>query len=141
VLVCFDSSALVKLLVDEEGSEAVVRLWDAADAVIASRLVVPEVRAALEAATRASRLRPVQLRQALDAWRDYAAALRMVEVTATLAQSAAELTGRLVLGGADAVHLASALALSDGRPVLAAFDSRLRAAGLAVGLRLAPADR
>lgn len=64
----------------------------------------------------------------------------MVEVTATLAQSAAELTGRLVLGGADAVHLASALALSDGRPVLVAFDARLRTAGLAVGPRLAPAE-
>lgn len=108
--------------------------------MIASRLVVPEVRAALEAANRASRLGPVQLRQALDGWGEYAAALRMVEVTAALAQSAAELTGRLALGGADAVHLASALALSGGQPVLAAFDSRLRAAGLAVGLRLAPAD-
>ena len=51
-LVYFDSSALVKLLVDESGSEAAAILWDGCDAAISSRLVYPEVCAALAAASR-----------------------------------------------------------------------------------------
>ncbi len=51
-LVYFDSSALVKLVVEEEGSELAARLWDGCDAALTSRLAYPEVRAALSAAGR-----------------------------------------------------------------------------------------
>jgi predicted nucleic acid-binding protein len=51
-LVYFDSSAFVKLLVEEEGSNVAATLWDGCDAAIASRLAYPEVRAALAAAVR-----------------------------------------------------------------------------------------
>ena len=46
-LVYFDSSAFVKLLVEEAGSELAAELWDGSDATVASRLAYPEVRAAL----------------------------------------------------------------------------------------------
>jgi uncharacterized protein len=49
-LVYFDSSALVKLLAEEEGSDLAAQLWDGRDAAVASRLAYPEVRAALAAA-------------------------------------------------------------------------------------------
>jgi len=140
VLVCFDSSALVKLLVEEQGSQDAATLWDEADAVVASRLVVPEVAAALAAAARARRLDDAQLRAALATWHGYLPALRLVELTPELAALAADLAGELVLGGADAVHLASALALDGGQPVLAAWDRRLWAAARSAGLRVAPAD-
>jgi hypothetical protein len=40
-LVYFDSSALVKLVVEEEGSELAAELWDGCDAALASRLAYP----------------------------------------------------------------------------------------------------
>ena len=58
----------------------------------------------------------------------------------SVARLAADLTSRMLLGGADAVHLASALSLAPAEPVLVAWDRRLRAAGLLAGLRLAPAS-
>ena len=139
MLVCWDSSALVKLLVDEPGSHEAARLWDEADVVLASRLVVPEVRAAIEAATRAHRLARPERRRALSLWDRYASGLRMLELTPAVAAAAADLTARQVLGGADAVHLASALAVAEAGPVLAVWDGRLRAASRREGVRLAPA--
>ena len=62
----------------------------------------------------------------------------MVEVTAAVAEAAATLAGTLVLGGADAVHLASALTLADAAPILVAWDVRLRTAALEAGLIVAP---
>ncbi len=136
---CFDASALVKLVVEEAGSDVAARLWDQADAVVASRLAFPEVRAALAAARRAARLDAVAERQARNDWDELWAATRVVEVTASVAAEAAALTGRFVLGGADAVHLASALTLVDAGPILVAWDVRLRAAALGAGLIVAPA--
>lgn len=46
-----DSSAFVKLLIEEEGSDLAARLWDRCDAAIPSRMAYPEVRAALAALT------------------------------------------------------------------------------------------
>ena len=48
----FDSSALVKLVVEETGSDLAAELWDGCDAAVASRLAYPEVRSALAAARR-----------------------------------------------------------------------------------------
>lgn len=55
-LVYFDSSALVKLVVEEHGSDLAAELWDGCDAALSSRLAYPEVRAALAAAGLASAL-------------------------------------------------------------------------------------
>lgn len=139
MLVVFDSSALVKLLVEEAGSELAVRLWDEADALMASRLVVPEVAAALHAAHRSRRLDTPSLRAALETWAGYLPALRMVELSPARARQAADLTVEHALAGADAVHLASALVLDDADPVLAVWDRRLHAAARAAGVRTAPA--
>jgi uncharacterized protein len=59
-----DASALVKLVVEERGSEDVARLWDAVDSVLTSRVAHPEVRAALAAARRDARLDGTAYRQA-----------------------------------------------------------------------------
>ncbi|HEY9350511.1 MAG TPA: hypothetical protein VIP75_07455 [Acidothermales bacterium] len=65
---------------------------------------------------------------------------RVIELTDAVAAEAAGLAKQFVLGGADAVHLASPMAVLDMHPILAAWDHRLRAAALDAGLRLAPAD-
>jgi uncharacterized protein len=51
------------------------------------------------------------------------------------------LTHRHGLRGYDAVHLASALALTSTRIVLATWDADLRRAAVTEGLAVAPADR
>jgi len=43
-LVYFDSSALVKLMLDEPGSDLAAELWNGCDAALSSRLAYPEVR-------------------------------------------------------------------------------------------------
>lgn len=46
-LVYFDSSAFVKLVVEETGSDLAADMRDGCDAALSSRLAYPEVRAAL----------------------------------------------------------------------------------------------
>ncbi len=130
----------MKLLVEEEGSETAARLWDQADAVASSRLAYPEVGAALAAARRDGRIDVPGERQARRHWSELWSATRVVELTAGVAASAAALTTRHVLGGADAVHLASALTLADADPILVVWDRRLRTAALETGLVVVPAD-
>ena len=67
-LAYFDSSALVKLVVQEEGSDLAADLWDSCDAALASRLAYPEVRAALAAAGRNHDLGHDDLDTAEQAW-------------------------------------------------------------------------
>lgn len=137
-VVCFDSSAFVKLLVEESGSDVAARLWDEADVVVASRLAFPEVAAALAAARRVARLDLAAERRSRRGWDQFWSATRVVELTPAVAGAAATLAGRLVLGGADAVHLASAMLMVDAEPMLAAWDVRLRTAAMEVGLLVAP---
>jgi uncharacterized protein len=139
-LVYFDSSAFVKLLVEEAGSGLAAELWDGSDAAVASRLAYPEVRAALAAAARNHDLEDDDLDSAEQAWDNYWAATRPVELTAAVEQHAGELARSQALRGADAVHLASALAIRDPDLVVAVWDRRLHAGAQAVGLRVVPAQ-
>ncbi len=134
----FDSSAFVKLVVEEDGSDLAAALWDGCDAAVASRLAYPEVRAALAAAGRLHRLDPAAQRRAETAWEDYWAATRPVELTETVAAQAGRLAGQHALRGADAVHLASLLAVSTEATMFAVWDQRLRAGAQAVGVQVAP---
>lgn len=139
-IVYFDSSAFVKLLVEEDGSDIAAALWDGCDAVVASRLAYPEVRAALAAAGRGRRLDPSGQQQAEAAWDAYWSAVRPVELTDAVATSAGRLSAQYALRGADAVHLASVLAVGARHAVLAAWDDRLRAGAEAAGVQVAPRD-
>jgi uncharacterized protein len=139
-IVYFDSSAFVKLLVEEAGSTLAAALWNGCDAAVSSRLAYPEVRAALAAAGRADRLDAKQQSHAESLWEDFWAATRPVELTEAIAADAGELAARHSLAGADAVHLASLLAVSRTDTVFAVWDERLRAGAQAAGVRLAPAS-
>ena len=130
----------MKLLAEEAGSDLAAELWDACDAAIASRLAYPEVRAALAAAARNHDLADHDLDTAEHAWADYWAATRPVEFTLAVEQHAGRLAREHALRGADAVHLASALAIGDPDLVLAAWDRRLHTGAQRAGLRVAPAQ-
>ena len=139
-LVYFDSSAFVKLLAEEAGSDLAAQLWDGCDAAVASRLAYPEVRAALAAAARNHDLAEADLDDAERAWDRYWASTRPVELTVAVEQHAGQLARTHALRGADAVHLASALAIGDPGLVLAAWDRHLHAGAQAEGLLTAPAQ-
>jgi predicted nucleic acid-binding protein len=139
-LVYFDSSAFVKLLVEEEGSLLAAKLWDGCDAVVSSRLAYPEVRSAFAAASRNHDLPPKALASAERSWEEYWAATRPVELTSSVARHAGQLARDHALRGAHAVHLASALATNDPDLIVAAWDRRLHAGARAVHMSVAPAS-
>jgi predicted nucleic acid-binding protein len=138
-IVYFDSSALVKLLVEEEGSGLASVLWDECDMAVSSRLAHPEVQAALAALHRNHDLDDEAMADGLSLWADVRAAMRSIELTEGVEQEAGRRAIAHGLRGADAVHLASALALGDGQVIVAVWDQRLRAGALAAGLTVAPA--
>jgi uncharacterized protein len=138
-LVYFDSSALVKLVVEEAGTQLAASLWDGCDAALASRLAYPEVRAALAAAARNHDLANGKLTEVEAAWEEYWHAVRAVELTPAITHQAGDLAREHGLRGADAVHLASALAIGDPDLVVAVWDRRLHSGARAAGTRVAPA--
>lgn len=138
-LVYFDSSALVKLVVEETGSQLAAELWDGCDAALASRLAYPEVCAGLAAAARSHDLDDDGLAAAETAWDEYWAAVRPVELTGTVERHAGQLARKHALRGADAVHLASALVVGDPDLVVAVWGRRLHAGAQEAGALVAPA--
>ena len=138
-LVYFDASALVKLVVEEEGSGVAATLWDGCDAAMSSRIAYPEVCAALVAANRNHDLDDDGYATAVRDWEEFWAAVRPVELTRDVERRAGELAVCRALRGADAVHLASAMAVDVVDLVVAVWDHRLHAAAAAEQLTVAPA--
>jgi uncharacterized protein len=137
-LVYFDASALVKLVVDEEGSELAARIWDGCDAALSGRLAYVEVCAALAAARRNRDLSESTLHAALAGFDRFWDAMRIVELTEGVQIHAGQLARERALRGADAIHLASALAVGDAELLMAAWDRRLSTAARAAGLAVTP---
>jgi uncharacterized protein len=130
-----DTSSLLKLLIDEDGSEQTGRLWDTADALASVVLVAVEARAALAAAERGTRLTAAEHREAKAALHVLIDELSIVAITDDLIAQAAELAEREALRGYDAVHLAAAVAI--GADVLTSADTALCAAAERRGLHVA----
>ncbi len=130
-----DTSTLIKLIVDEQGSERAELIWQSADSVASVRLVVVEARAALAAAARGQRLSTAQLNVAKTELAAFVDDLHLVEVTAEIIASAAQLAEAESLRGYDAVHLAAALFV--GAAVLTSADRALCEAAGRQGLHIA----
>lgn len=118
-----DTSSLLKLLVEEEGSERAGVVWDTADVVASASVIVVEARAALAAAKRANRLTAAQYRKAKQELNALLNELTIVAITDELVADAADLAEREALRGYDAVHLAAALTVE--ATVLTSADSAL----------------
>lgn len=137
MILYLDTSSLVKLYVTEPHAEE-VKLWtDAATAVVTSRLALPEATSAFARRHREGDLTEddfIRARHALEA--DWARFV-VVEIDEHLA---ADLAARHPLRGADAVHVAAALAVRQlDSPVavsFSTFDMRQRAAARAEGLTI-----
>jgi uncharacterized protein len=104
-----DTSVLVKRYVHEDGSEAVQALFREAAPIASSRLAWVELHAALARRSREGTLTPAARKRIFKlAVADFEA-LRIVEATHDIAESAAELCHAHPLRSLDAMHLASAL--------------------------------
>lgn len=137
--VYLETSALVKLFLEEPEADLARDLWDDADLVTVSRVAYPEARAVFAAARRGDRITSRELamsRRRIDAvWRQ----VQVVDLDEPIARGGGALAETHALKGFDAVHLATALASEDESLVVASWDTRLRAASLDSGLRVAPA--
>lgn len=137
MILYLDTSAWLKLYVDERGTQEVIAAVRAAELVAISQIAYAEARAALARVLREKRTTKAEHRRrvaALDA--DFAKILK-VEVSQEVVLQAGELAESHGLRGFDAIQLASAgwLARKTRKPLrLLAFDERLNAAAHALGL-------
>lgn len=118
-----DTSTLIKLIIDEDGSVAAEVIWVSADALVAAATLVVESRAALAAAWRAGRLTRGQFDEAKAELAALLDELAFVEVDEELIGRAAELAEEDALRGYDAIHLAAALRV--GADVFSSADAAL----------------
>lgn len=130
-----DTSTLLKLVIDEDGSDRASMIWTSADTLASAALVVVEARAALAAAKRGRRLTAGQHAHARDELDGLLADLHIVEATEELIANAAALAEDDPLRGYDAVHLAAALLV--GATILSSADADLCAAADRRGLHIA----
>jgi uncharacterized protein len=134
VIAYFDTSAFLKLVVEEVGSEQTIEIWRSAESALSSVLLYPEGRAALATARRLGRLSPARARAARAEFEALVADLGLVAATADLLRHAGDIAEAHALRGYDAVHLASAVALANDETVMVTTDRRLRAAASKLGL-------
>ena len=135
-----DTSSLVKLYVEEVGSQDVRDLVAGAAVVTTSVVAYPEVRAALARLRRSGDLSPAKFAVVK---RDFEAqwpAFLTLEVTAALGREAGEFAEQYGLRGFDAVHLAAFAEIARRADVtdtrFSSFDDRLNKAARDVASRL-----
>lgn len=121
-----DTSVLVKLVVAEEETAALIAWIDAADQeMVSSDLARTEL---LRAVRRAAPDRVVRARDVLDA-------ITLLELTTQIYEEAGRVDPPL-LRTLDALHLAVALDLGDDLETIVTYDDRLADAAVANGVRV-----
>lgn len=129
-----DTSTVIKLIIDERGSDRAQLIWDAAETLATVRLTAAEARATVAAAARSGRLTAAQQASAVKGLGLLWSSLHIIEVTAELVEQAGDLAATHSLRGYDAVHLAAAIAA--GAEILTSADRRLCSAAQAAGLHV-----
>ena len=134
-----DTSALLKLYVDEPDSSIVREHLNDAVAVATSLVTYAEARAALARRQRSGDLSRSEHTRIVRVFEDDWDRYNRIEVTEPLIRTAADLAERHRLRAYDAIHLASALRLRErpGAPsVFASWDDRLDQAASREGFAL-----
>jgi predicted nucleic acid-binding protein len=127
-LIYVDTSALVKLVIREVGSDAVDRYLTDADMVSSTLLLVEARRGTLRRAPAKLPHLDLVLRR-----------VEMIEISSAVVEAASRLPDP-ALRPLDAIHLATALLVREDIEALLTYDDRLAAAAAAHGLAVtAPA--
>jgi uncharacterized protein len=139
LILYLDTSALVKLYAEEEGSEGVRLAVRAADLVATSLMAYAEMRSALARKSRGNEISlPAFTRCRRDFERDWQR-LNRLPIDELLVRKAAELAEQHALRALDALHLAAADSLQNtlrDTVTFACFDSRLNGVAEAQGFAL-----
>jgi predicted nucleic acid-binding protein len=118
----FDTSAIVALLVEEDGTIAARDIWLGADRLVSVRLALVEARAVLAQANRNTRISAEHLRSLTHELEGLFVQLNLVDVDDALVRQAGDLAEAQALRAYDAVHLAAALQVVEADLVLVAGD-------------------
>jgi hypothetical protein len=130
---------LVKLLVDEPGTEEARGAYGEADGVRTTAIAHVEATAALARMRKGGRLTPTQLRRGLDDLENLWRGIFIHAVNDVLLAKAAESARTHSLRAYDAVHLAGALSFAAGERLdFACWDKELRDAAHKHGFALVP---
>ncbi len=138
MILFLDTSALVKLYVEEAGGDVVTRSFHQARLLAVSELALVECHSAFARLLREDKLTRAAcaaLRRQMPA--DLKAGYLQVRISERLKQSACRLLATHSLRSLDAIQLASALIVKSNRrqPILfASFDAKLNLAARTVGL-------
>lgn len=142
MIVVIDASAAVKLVLDEDHSERVRRLWDERLAFVAPAVLLPEVAAAIHRARADGRVSEADAGLAQRSWIIIADEVDLLAVDPDLAAHARTLAATRPVRGVDAIYLSAALQLAEKGPTgLLSYDARQRTAlTQADGVAVLPAD-
>lgn len=137
MILYLDTSALVKLYIDESGSAEVKQRVEAARIVSTSRVAYVEAQAGIARKFREAELSKMEYKRLIadveEDWENYF----IVEVSESVTKLAGQLVQRYPLRGFDAIHLASGLLLKNRTRLelsFACFDDRLKGAAQREGL-------
>jgi uncharacterized protein len=133
-----DTSALLKLLILERGTDAMNAVWSRPDDSYASLLGYAELRSAIAAAIRAHRIRALRGADARGEVETVWRSLLGVDIDQALVRAAGDLADRHRLRAADAIHLASAIRIREQDTAFVTFDARLREAAASEGFLVLP---
>ncbi|MDP2832015.1 MAG: type II toxin-antitoxin system VapC family toxin [Pseudomonadota bacterium] len=135
----FDTSALLKLYLEEAESARVRQAVAAATFAFTHLITYAEMRAGLAQAARLRRIDGLELARQVEQFETDWSELRVITPNETHIRRAGELAQRFGLRGYDSVHLAAAEAVWQALPGVdfrfAAFDARLMAAAKTLGMR------
>ena len=137
MILYLDTSALFKLYVDEEGSDAIHAAVASAESVAACRIAWAEAMSALARRGREVPADQEALEQARQALRNDWPKFLVLEISQRVVEQAGDLADTFALRGYDSVQLAAAHVLQrQGQlPVtFACFDKRLTKAAKVLGL-------
>jgi len=138
VIAYLDSSALVKLFLDEPGSEIARGVWESGALLATNRISHAELACALETAVRADRYEPGAVDPEVIDGTFLSEIADLIEADADVVDLAAVVGVRHGLRGMDAIHVASAMQLVDFGSTLVSWDERQRSAARAEGLPVYP---
>lgn len=141
MILYLDTSAFLKLYLDETGSRPVRDYVAGAGAVYTHLITYAELRAALARAVRMGRITEADLRYQISRFEDDWLGLAVVDVDDTLVRRAGRLAEQYSLRGYDSVHAAAAERIHENIPGgtdfgIVAYDAALCTAVESLGMKV-----
>lgn len=138
MIVYFESSALLKLFLDEPDAQLALQIWNDASEVVTSEISYLEVHAGLARAVRENppRLSKTNHDRAKEQFGELWLEVTSIGVSTELIERASYVADEHALRAYDALHFAAVLDIADDEILLATTDQELERAAKAAGIPL-----